>query len=121
MYAIFKSGGKQYEATTGAVVKLEKLPGEVGQSVTLNEVLLVTEGDQVRVGQPLLDDVAIQGRIVKQGRGRKIVIYKYKRRKDYSRKMGHRQDFTAVRIESIGPQGQTAAASAPQEETTSEA
>jgi large subunit ribosomal protein L21 len=115
MYAIFKSGGKQYEATTGAVVKLEKLPGEVGQSVTLSDVLMVTEGDQVRIGQPILDDVAIQGRIVKQGRGRKIVIYKYKRRKDYSKKMGHRQDYTAVRIESIGAQGQETAASAGQE------
>jgi large subunit ribosomal protein L21 len=118
MVAIFKSGGKQYEATAGAVVRLEKLPGDVGQSVTLNEVLMVTEGDQVRIGRPLLDDVAIQGRIVEQGRGRKIVIYKYKRRKDYSKKMGHRQDFTAVRIDSIGAPAQQAAPSAPQEETS---
>jgi large subunit ribosomal protein L21 len=100
------------------VVKLEKLAGEVGQSVTLGEVLMVTEGDQVRIGRPILDGVAIQGRIVKQGRGRKIVIYKYKRRKDYSKKMGHRQDYTAVRIESIGAQGQETAASAAQENSS---
>jgi large subunit ribosomal protein L21 len=121
MYAIFKSGGKQYEATTGAVVKLEKLPGEVGQSVTLSEVLMVTEGDQVRIGQPVLEGVAIQGRIVMQGRGRKIVIYKYKRRKDYSKKMGHRQDYTAVRIESIGAQSHQETAASTAQENPSEA
>ena len=102
MYAIFKSGGKQYEARPGTVVKLEKLPGEVGDKVVLGDVLLFSDGEQVRVGQPLLDDLAVQGQIVEQGRGRKIVVFKYKRRKDYQKKQGHRQCFTAVRIDGIG-------------------
>lgn len=101
MYAIFQSGGRQYQATPGAVVKLEKLPGEVGEKVTLDRVLLLSEGDQVRVGQPVLEDVAILGSIVEQGRHRKIVIFKHKRRKDYRKKQGHRQSFTAVRIDLI--------------------
>ncbi len=104
MYAIFKSGGRQYEATPGTVLKLEKLPGEVGESVTLDEVLLFSDGEQVQVGQPLVQNVAIQARIVEQGRHRKIVVFKSKRRKDYQKKQGHRQYFTAVRIDGIEKQ-----------------
>lgn len=101
MYAIFQSGGRQYQAVPGGVVKLEKLPGEVGEKVTLDRVLLFSEGDQVQVGQPILEDVSILGSIVEQGRHRKIVIFKHKRRKDYRKKQGHRQSFTAVRIDGI--------------------
>lgn len=102
MYAIFKSGGKQYEARPGTVVRLEKLPGNVGDTVVLDEVLMFCDGDQVRVGQPLLQDLAVQGKIIEQGRHRKILVFKYKRRKDYQKKQGHRQSFTAVRIDGIG-------------------
>lgn len=102
MYAIFQSGGKQYQAKPGTVVKLEKLPGQIGDKVTLDQVLMVEDGGEVRVGQPLLQDVTIQGRIVEQNRRRKIVIFKYKRRKDYHKKQGHRQAYTAVLIEGIG-------------------
>lgn len=101
MYAIFQSGGRQYRAEPGAVVKLEKLPGEVGSEVSLAEVMLVADEDQVRVGQPVLEEVSIRGRIVEQGRHRKIVIFKHKRRKDYRKKQGHRQYYTAVLIEGI--------------------
>lgn len=101
MYAIFKSGGKQYEARPGQVVKLEKLPGEVGDAVVLNEVLLFSDGEQINVGQPVVEGITVQGRIVQQGRHRKIVIFKHKRRKDYRKKQGHRQSFTAVRVEEI--------------------
>jgi len=101
MYAIFQSGGRQYRAEPGAVVKLEKLPGEVGGEVSLAEVMLVADEDQVRVGQPVLDEVSIRGRIVEQGRHRKIVIFKHKRRKDYRKKQGHRQYYTAVLIQGI--------------------
>ena len=104
MYAIFTSGGRQYEATPGTVLKLEKLPGEVGESVTLDEVLLFSDGEPVQVGQPLVQNVAIQARIVEQGRHRKIVVFKSKRRKDYQKKQGHRQYFTAVRIDGIEKQ-----------------
>ncbi len=101
MYAVFQSGGKQYQVEPGKVIKLEKLPGEVGGEVTLDQVILVGDGDQVEIGHPLLDDVSVRGRIVEQGRHRKIIIFKHKRRKDYRKKQGHRQYFTAVLIQSI--------------------
>ncbi|NLI80550.1 MAG: 50S ribosomal protein L21 [Deltaproteobacteria bacterium] len=102
MYAIFKSGGKQYQAKTGSVVKLEKLAGRVGDKVTLDEVMLLAEGEQFQVGSPTLPGVTVQGRIVQQGLGPKIIIFKHKRRKDYRKKQGHRQPFTAVFVERIG-------------------
>jgi large subunit ribosomal protein L21 len=101
MYAVFQSGGKQYQVEPGTVVKLEKLQGEVGGDVTLSEVVLVGDGDQIQVGRPLLEDVLIRGRIVEQGRHRKIIVFKHRRRKDYRKKQGHRQAYTAVLIQSI--------------------
>ena len=110
MYAIIQSGGKQYQAEPGKVLKLELLPGEVGDSLSLEQVLMVTDGDRVDVGQPLLADVAIQGRIVEQGRYPKVTIFKHKRRKDYRKKQGHRQPYTAVLVEAItGPDREAAA------------
>lgn len=106
MYAIFESGGRQYRAEPGAVIKLEKLPGEVGGEVSLDRVMLIADEDQVQVGQPVLAEVSIRGRIVEQGRHRKIVIFKHKRRKDYRKKQGHRQYYTAVLIQGI-ERGQT--------------
>jgi large subunit ribosomal protein L21 len=106
MYAIIQSGGKQYEAKPGKVVKMEKIPGEIGDQVVLNQVLLTTDGDQVQVGQPLLRDVSVYGRIVEQNRHRKVVIFKHKRRKDYRKKQGHRQYYTAVLVESINRVGE---------------
>jgi len=102
MYAIFRSGGRQYEARPGQVVKVEKIFGEVGQNVTLDEVLLFSDGDQLRVGQPVVEGVSVQATIVEQGRLPKIEIFKHKRRKDYRKKQGHRQAYTAVRVENIG-------------------
>ncbi|NTV42835.1 MAG: 50S ribosomal protein L21 [Syntrophobacteraceae bacterium] len=102
MYAIFKSGGKQYQAKTGTVLKLEKLPGEVGDKVTLDQVILFADGEQIEVGQPMVSDVTVRGRIVQQGLHPKIVIFKHKRRKDYRKKQGHRQPYTAVLVEGIG-------------------
>jgi large subunit ribosomal protein L21 len=102
MYAVFQSGGKQYKVEPGTVVKLEQLPGEVGDQVKLDQVLLVAEGDQIQVGQPVIADTVISGKIVEQGRHRKILIFKHKRRKDYRKKQGHRQAYTAVLVEGIG-------------------
>ncbi len=102
MYAIFKSGGRQYEARPGHVIRMEKIAGEVGDNISLGEVLLVSDGEDIRVGQPLVEGVTVQARIVEQGRLPKIVIFKHKRRKDYRKKQGHRQAFTAVRVENIG-------------------
>jgi large subunit ribosomal protein L21 len=122
MYAIVQSGGRQYQVQPGSIVRLEKLPGEVGQTVTLDQVLLVADGDQVQVGQPILQNMAIQARIVEQARHSKVVIFKHKRRKDYRKKQGHRQFYTAVLVEGIGQQGQeSAAAAAPETESRAEA
>ncbi|MEM5786836.1 MAG: 50S ribosomal protein L21 [Syntrophobacteraceae bacterium] len=102
MYAIFRSGGRQYEARPGQTVKLGKISGQVGESVVLDQVLFFSDGDRVQVGQPLVDGLSIQGKIVEHGRSAKIIIFKHKRRKDYRKKQGHRQDYTAVRVENIG-------------------
>ena len=102
MYAIFRSGGRQYEARPGQVVKVEKISGQVGENVTLDEVLLFSEGDQLQVGRPLVEGVTVKATIIEQGRSPKIVIFKHKRRKDYRKRQGHRQAYTAVRVENIG-------------------
>ena len=101
MYAIIRTGGKQYRVEPGDVVRFESLDGEVGSSVTLDDVLLVGEGDDVQVGAPRLDNAAVEGTVVEQGRDRKIRVFKHKRRKHYRRTRGHRQSFTAVKIERV--------------------
>ena len=101
MYAIIRTGGKQYRVEPGDVVRFERLDGEVGSSVTLDDVLLVGEGDDIQVGAPRLENVAVEGTVVEQGRDRKVRVFKYKRRKHYRRTRGHRQSFTAVRIERV--------------------
>ncbi len=112
MYAVLKSGGKQYKVEPGAVVKLEKLPGAVGDQVELGQVLLVADGDQVQVGQPVLEDTVVTGKIVEQGRHRKILVFKHKRRKDFRKKQGHRQSYTAILVQGIGRAGNEASAEA---------
>lgn len=101
MYAIIRTGGKQYRVEPGDVVRLESLDGEVGSTVTLDDVLLVGEGDDIRVGAPRVENAAVEGTVVEQGRDRKIRVFKHKRRKQYRRTRGHRQSFTAVRIERV--------------------
>ena len=101
MYAIVDSGGKQYKVKEGEVLKVEKLAGKVGDSVSFDRILMVSEGDNVNIGTPLLEDVAVSGHIVEQGKAKKIIVFKYKRRKRYRRKRGHRQQFTAVKVDSI--------------------
>ncbi len=101
MYAVIMTGGKQYRVAPGDQVKFEKLNGEVGNSVTFDKVLLTSDGENVKVGQPYLDNSKVIGRITRQGRNRKIIVFKYKRRKGYRLKQGHRQHFTLVNIENI--------------------
>ncbi|WP_456431020.1 50S ribosomal protein L21 [Thermosulfuriphilus sp.] len=101
MYAIVRTGGKQYKVAPGEVIKVEKLPGEVGESVELTEILLVAEGEEVKIGQPLLESVRIKATILEQGRHPKVVVFKKKRRKNYKKKYGHRQPYTALKIEEI--------------------
>jgi len=101
MYAIVDSGGKQYKVQEGEILRVEKLEGEVGDSVSFDKILMFSDGDNVNVGTPLLEDVAVSGHIVEQGKAKKIIVFKYKKRKRYRRKQGHRQQFTAVKIDSI--------------------
>jgi large subunit ribosomal protein L21 len=101
VYAIVKSGGKQYRVKPGDVVRLEALEGEVGSTVTLGDVLLLGGDDGVKVGAPLVESAKVEATVVEHGRGAKIRVFKYKKRKHYRRTRGHRQSFTAVRIDNI--------------------
>ncbi len=102
MYAIIQTGGKQYRVAPGDVLRVERLPGERGDAVQLDQVLLVTDdGGDVRVGTPLVENASVKGEIVRQGKAKKILVFKKKRRKNYRRKQGHRQLFTAVQIHEI--------------------
>ncbi len=101
MYAVIKTGGKQYKVSPGDVIRVEKIPGDPGQEIELNEVLLVGEGGEVKIGQPLVEGAKVIATIVEQGRSRKIIVFKKKRRKNYRRKRGHRQYYTDLQIKEI--------------------
>jgi large subunit ribosomal protein L21 len=101
MYAVIETGGKQYRVNEGDVIRVEKLTADVGSKIDFDRVLLVGEGEQVKVGAPVVDGASVSGTIIEQDRHRKILVFKMKRRKNYRRKQGHRQDFTGVRIEKI--------------------
>ena len=101
MYAVIASGGKQYKVQEGEILKVEKLDGQVGSEVAFDQVLLLSDGEAVKIGQPTLADVAVRGHIIEQGREKKILVFKYKRRKRYRRKQGHRHSYTAVKIDRI--------------------
>ena len=102
MYAVFRSGGKQYRASEGDRVRVERLDVEEGEAVEFDQVLMVSDGADVTLGSPLVEDSRVQGIVTAQGRGKKIVVTKFKRRKNYKRIMGHRQHFTEVEITAIG-------------------
>ncbi len=101
MYAIVNTGGKQYKIQQGDVLRVEKIPGEVGSPVSFDKVLMFSDGENVNIGRPVIDNVAVRGHIVDQGKNKKIIVFKYKRRKRYRRKLGHRQQYTAIKIDSI--------------------
>jgi len=101
MYAIVNTGGKQYKIHQGDILRVEKIPGEIGSPVSLEKVLMFSDGKNVSIGRPVLDNVAVKGHIVEQGKTKKIIVFKYKRRKRYRRKLGHRQQYTAIKIDSI--------------------
>jgi large subunit ribosomal protein L21 len=102
MYAVIATGGKQYKVQEGEILRVEKLDGEVGAPISFDQVLMVSDGETVQVGAPVLESMAVRGQIVEQGKAKKILVFKYKRRKRYRRKQGHRQPFTAIRIDAIG-------------------
>ena len=101
MYAVFKTGGKQYRATTGDVIKVEKIEAEKGATVELDQVLMVGEGEDVKVGTPYLEGGKVTATVVDHGRREKIKVIKFKRRKNYRKQMGHRQYFTQLEITGI--------------------
>jgi large subunit ribosomal protein L21 len=100
MYAVIKTGGKQYRVSEGQLLRVEKLPGSAGDKVTFGEVLLVG-GDSPKIGRPLVAGAAVAAEITGQDRGKKIVVFKFRRRKNYRRKNGHRQPYTELKITGI--------------------
>ena len=98
VYAIFQAGGRQFRAEAGDNLKLPLMKGEPGAKVTFDQVLLTADGDKVQAGQPMVKGAQVVGQIVEHGRGPKIVVFKFKRRKNYRRKTGHRQDYTEIKI-----------------------
>jgi large subunit ribosomal protein L21 len=101
MYAVIKSGGKQYRVESGKQVRVESLVADVGSAIAFEEVLLVGTGDSVKVGAPLVSGAKVNATVVAHGRGEKVKIFKLRRRKHYQRSQGHRQNYTEVRIDDI--------------------
>ena len=101
MYAVVKTGGKQYKVAPGEKLKIEQIPADVGAQVTLDQVLMVGEGESVRVGQPTVAGAAVMATVVAHGRGEKVKIFKMRRRKHYQKHQGHRQNYTELKIDSI--------------------
>jgi len=114
MYAVFRSGGKQYRAAKGDVLRLEKIEVEEGATIKFDEVLLVGEGSDIKVGNPLLSGSTVSGKVVRQGKTRKVPVVKFKRRQNYLRQGSHRQFFTEVEITDIA--GGSAKKAAPKKE-----
>ena len=100
MYAIIAAGGKQYKVSEGDIITIEKLGVEAGEKVTFDQVLVVG-GDDLKVGDPTVEGATVEASVVKEGRAKKVIVYKYKRKTGYHKKNGHRQAFTQVKIEKI--------------------
>ncbi len=101
MYAVIKTGGKQYRVTKGETLKIETVAGDVGSAITLDKVLMVGNGDKVSVGKPMLTGATVTATIVANGRHDKVKIFKMRRRKHYQKHQGHRQNYTEIRIDGI--------------------
>ena len=98
MYAVIKTGGKQYRVSAGEKLKIEQIAAAVGQEIVLDQVLLVADGDALKIGAPLLAGAQVKARVLKHGRGEKVHIFKLNRRKHYRRSQGHRQNYTEIEI-----------------------
>lgn len=101
MYAIIETGGKQYRAVEGKTIRVEKLPVEKGEEVKFDRVLMFNDGKETQFGKPYLDSCSVEGKVLNSGRGKKITVFKFKRKKNYRRKQGHRQPYTDVMINKI--------------------
>jgi len=105
MYAVIRTGGKQYRVQEGDLIKVEKLDGDRGAALSFDDVLLVGTDDETHVGTPIVDGASVQGTIVEQDRDKKVIVFKFRRRKNYKRTQGHRQHYTRVRIDGISLAG----------------
>lgn len=102
MYAVFRTGGKQFRAELGVRIRIPALPAEPGESVVFDQVLIAGDGDiSVQVGNPTVDGASVTAEVLRHGRDKKIIVFKRKRRKGYRKKQGHRQDFTEIRIDEV--------------------
>ena len=101
MYAVIETGGKQYRVEPGDTVVVETLPGESGDAVEFDRVLLISDDESVAVGRPVIEGARVTGQIVEHGLGEKLTVYKFKRRKNYRKRNGHRQQYTAVKINEV--------------------
>ena len=101
MYAVIKTGGKQYRVVAGEKIKVEQIPADVGAQITLDQILMVGEGESVKVGAPLVAGATITATVVAQGRHDKVKIFKMRRRKHYQKTQGHRQNYTEIRVDAI--------------------
>ncbi len=101
MYAVIETGGKQYRVAQGDTVHIEKLTGEVGDSIQFDNVLLIGDGSDITVGKPSVAGATVSGEIIGHGKDKKLIVFKFKRRKDYRRRTGHRQQYTAVKITAV--------------------
>ncbi len=105
MYAVIKSGGKQYKVQEGDIIRVEKINAEEGGEINLDEVLMVADGDNVSVGAPVVEGASVAATVASHGRGEKIKVIKFKRRKHHRKQMGHRQAYTELKITGINTQG----------------
>jgi large subunit ribosomal protein L21 len=101
MYAVIKTGGKQYRVEPNTVLRVEKLEGDKGKTVEFGEVLLIADGENVKIGAPMVQGAKVTGEILGQEKGEKLIVFKFRRRKAYRRKNGHRQNYTAIKITNI--------------------
>ncbi|TCJ19529.1 50S ribosomal protein L21 [Parasulfuritortus cantonensis] len=101
MYAVIRTGGKQYKVAAGGTLKVETLPAEVGSEIVINDVLMVADGDDIKVGTPVVAGASVKATVLSHGRGEKVTIYKMRRRKHYRKSQGHRQNYTEIRIDGI--------------------
>lgn len=108
MYAVIETGGKQYRVQEGDVITIEKLNVSAGDDITFDKVLVLNDGAKVQVGTPIVEEAKVFGTVVENGKGEKVIIFKYKAKKDYRKKQGHRQPYTMVKIESLSADGKPA-------------
>ena len=102
MYAVVKTGGKQYRVAAGEKIRIEQIPAEVGQEIVLDQVLVIGAGEGVKLGTPLVPGASVKAKVLSQGRGDKVRIFKMRRRKHYRKSQGHRQNYTEIEILGIG-------------------